>query len=229
VNLPLGTLVNGAAVIVGSLAGLSLRGRYPDRVRSIVFTGIGLATLIIGLQMALKMDHPLIVIFSLVLGGAAGALCDLEGRFDRLGETIKRLLRSRDSLFTDGFVTASLLYCVGSMAILGSIEEGLRGDATILYTKSMLDGFASVALASTFGAGALLAFVPVVLYQGALTLCAFAVKDYATANVITELTAVGGTLIAGIGINLLGLARLSISNLLPALAVAAILALFLPH
>jgi len=226
VNLPWGTLVNGAAVIAGSLAGLALRGRFPDRVRAVVFTGLGLATLVIGLQMALKMDSPLIVIFSLVLGGSAGTLCDLEGRFERLGETARKLLRSGDSLFTEGLVTASLIYCVGSMAILGSIEEGLRGDPTILYTKSMLDGFASVALASTFGAGALLAFVPVVLYQGAMTLAAFAVKDYATVHVMTEISAVGGTLIAGIGINLLGLARLPISNLLPALAVAVVLALF---
>jgi len=226
VNLPLGTLVNGASVIAGSLAGLALRGRFPDRMRAVVMAGIGLAILVIGLQMALKMDSPLIVICSLVLGGAAGALCDLEGRADRLGEAAKKLLRSRDGLFTEGLVTASLVYCVGAMAILGSIEDGLRGDPTILYTKSMLDGFASVAMASTFGVGALFAFVPVVLYQGAMTLMAFAVKDYATVHVMNELSAVGGTLIVGIGLNLLGLARLPVSNLLPALAVAVVLAWF---
>jgi hypothetical protein len=225
-NPPWGTVVNAASVIAGSLAGLALRGRFPDRVRAVVMTGLGLATLVIGLQMALKMDNPLIVIFSLVLGGAAGTLCGLEGRFERLGETAKKLMRSRDGQFTEGLVTASLIYCVGSMAILGSIEEGLRGDPTILYTKSVLDGFASVALASAFGVGALFAFVPVALYQGAMTLAAFAVKDYATAHVMTELSAVGGTLVAGIGINLLGLARLPISNLLPALPGAVVLALF---
>jgi hypothetical protein len=225
-NLPWGTLVNAASVIAGSLAGLALRGRFPDRVRAVVMTALGLATLVIGLQMALKMDNPLIVIFSLILGGAAGTLCDLEGRFERLGETAKKLMRSRDGLFTEGLVTASLIYCVGSMAILGSIEDGLRGDPTILYTKSVLDGFASVAMASTFGVGALFAFVPVALYQGAMTMAAFAVKDYATVHVMTELSAVGGTLIAGIGINLLGLAKLPISNLLPALAAAVVLARF---
>jgi len=223
--IPVGSLTNAAAIIIGGTVGLLLHGRFPERVRTIVFQALGLCVSIIGLQMALLMSKPLLVIFSLILGGVAGELVDIESHLERLGDRVKTLARSKNTLFTDGFVTASLIYCVGSMAILGSFDEGLRGDPTILLTKAMLDGFASVALASTYGAGVLFSSVPVFCYQYGLTLVAGAFQSFFTEALMAQITAVGGILILGIGINLLGILKIRISNLLPSLVAIVILSL----
>jgi hypothetical protein len=188
-----------------------------------VFQGLGLSVLVIGLQMALKMDRPLVVVFSMVLGGIAGELLGIEEHLESLGERVKGLARSRNALFTEGLVSASLIYCVGSMAILGSLDDGLRGDPTILLTKATLDGFASIPLASTYGVGVLFSAVPVLLYQGAITLAAGSVRELATPQLLTQITATGGLLILSIGVNLLGIARIKVGNLLPALVAAALL------
>ena len=222
-DMPLGTLANAAAIVSGSLIGLVMHGRFPESVKKIVFQGLGLSVLLIGLQMALRMDRPLVVVFSMVLGGIAGELLHIEDRLEGLGERVKTLARSRNALFTDGFVSASLIYCVGSMAILGSLEDGLRGDPTILLTKATLDGFASIPLASTYGIGVMFSAVPVLLYQGAITLAAGGVRDLATPGLVNQITATGGLLILSIGVNLLGFARIRVGNFLPALAAAALL------
>lgn len=224
-TLPLGSLVNAAAIILGSLAGMALHGRFPERFRSIVFQGLGLCVLLIGAKMALTVSNPLLLIFSILLGGLAGELLRLDAAFGRLGERAKTLLRSGNPQFTEGLITASLIFCIGAMAIVGSFDEGIRGDATVLYTKSILDGFASVALASTFGSGVLFSFVPVLLYQGALTLFAGLFQQHFTPAVISQLTATGGLLILGIGLTLLDIKRVNLSNLLPALPIAVLLAL----
>ncbi|QLA16469.1 DUF554 domain-containing protein [Desulfolutivibrio sulfoxidireducens] len=223
--IPVGSLTNAAAILAGGVVGLLLHGKFPERVRTIVFQALGLCVAVIGLQMALKMSEPLVVIFSLILGAVAGELVDIETRLEHLGDRVKALARSKNTLFTDGFVTASLIYCVGSMAILGSFDEGLRGDPTILLTKAMLDGFASVALASTYGAGVLFSCVPVFCYQYGLTLVAGAFQGFFTEALMAQITAVGGLLILGIGINLFGVVKIKISNLLPSLVAAVVLSL----
>lgn len=223
--LPTGSLVNAAAIIAGSLVGMALHGRFPDRFRLIVFQGLGLCVLLIGAKMALTVTNPLLLIFSILLGGLAGEMLRLDRGFERLGERAKTLLRSRNPDFTEGLITASLIFCIGAMAIVGSFDEGIRGDATVLYTKSILDGFASVALASTFGSGVLFSFVPVLLYQGGLTIFAGMFQQHFTPIVISQLTATGGLLILGIGLTLLDIKRVNLSNLLPSLVLAVALAL----
>lgn len=222
-HMPVGTLVNALAIVAGGLVGLLLHGRFPEGVRRLVFQGLGLAVLVIGLQMALKMDRPLLVVFSLMLGGVAGELLRLEDRLEALGDTVKTLARSKNALFTDGLVTASLIFCVGSMAILGALDEGLRHDPTILLTKATLDGFAAIPLASTYGVGVLFSAVPILLYQGSMSLLAGCIREVATPELINQVTATGGLLIVAIGINLLELTRIKISNFLPALVAAVLL------
>jgi hypothetical protein len=223
--LPVGSLVNAGAIIAGSAIGLLLHGRFPERIRTLVFQALGLSVLVIGLQMALQMTMPLVVIFSLVIGGIVGELIRIDAALERVADRVKAVAKSRNSLFTDGLVTASLIYCIGSMAILGAFDEGLRGDPSLLFTKAMLDGFASIALASTFGAGVLFSFIPVLVYQGGLTLLAGSLQPFVTETLITQITAVGGVLIIGIGVNLLDLLAIRLSNLLPSLLVAAALSL----
>ncbi|MFZ5427319.1 MAG: DUF554 domain-containing protein [Thermodesulfobacteriota bacterium] len=221
--MPIGTIANAAAIVAGSLVGLLMHGRFPENVKKIVFQALGLSVLVIGLQMALKMDRPLLVVFSMVLGGIAGELLRIEDRLESMGERLKSVARSRNALFTDGFVSASLIYCVGSMAILGSLDDGLRNDPTILLTKATLDGFASIPLASTYGVGVMFSAVPVLLYQGAITLAAGSVREVVTPELLMQITSTGGLLILSIGVNLLGLARIRVGNFLPALLAAALL------
>lgn len=226
--MPVGTIVNTLSIIAGSAVGMLLGKRFPDNIRVIVFQGLGLAVLLIGMQMALKCQAPLILIFSILLGGITGELIKLEDFFNSLGDRLKKRIKSKNELFTDGFVTASLVYCVGSMAIVGSFDEGLRGDPSILLSKAILDGFASIALASTYGVGVLFSFIPVFLYQFGLTIFAAQFKGVFSEALITELTAVGGLLILGIGFNLLDIKKIRIGNLLPALVFVVVLsAIFL--
>ncbi|WP_147818911.1 DUF554 domain-containing protein [Salidesulfovibrio onnuriiensis] len=215
--LPVGSLANAAAIILGSLAGCLLHSRFPERIRVIVFQGLGLCTLLIGLQMAFKVQNILVVIFSILLGGITGELLRLDTLFERLGNRFKTAVKSENPKFTEGLITASLIYCIGAMAIVGSLEEGVTGDPTVLYTKAILDGFASVALASTFGSGVLFSFIPVLLYQGALTLFAGFFQQYFSPELIAQLSATGGLLIVGISITLLDIKEIRLSNLLPAL------------
>ena len=223
--LPTGALVNAAAIILGSGLGMALHGRFAERFRRIVFQGLGLCVLLIGLQMALTGKNALILIFSILLGGLLGETLRLDHMFERLGDRAKVALHSKNPDFTEGLITASLIFCIGAMAIVGSFDEGIRGDATVLFTKSILDGFASIALASTYGSGVLFSFIPVLLYQGGLTVFAGIFQDHFSPLVISQLTATGGLLILGIGLTLLDIKRINLSNLLPSLLVVVILTL----
>ncbi|MBI9113007.1 DUF554 domain-containing protein [Maridesulfovibrio ferrireducens] len=221
--IPIGSLVNAAAIIGGSLIGVMLHSRFPERIRQIVFQGLGLSTMVIGMQMALKVQDILILIFSILLGGIIGELLKLDTLFERLAGKLKKIIGSKDTGFTDGLITASLIFCIGAMAIIGSFEEGIKGDTTILYTKSILDGFASIALASTYGMGVLFSFIPVLLYQGALTIFANSFQEWFSPLMIEQLTATGGVLILGISLILLEIKRINLSNLLPSLGMVIIL------
>lgn len=223
--LPIGSIVNALAIIGGSLIGCWLQSRFPERIRAIVFQGLGLCVLLIGIQMSLKVENILIVIFAVLLGGITGELIRLDTLFERLGNRFKKMIGSKNAKFTDGLITASLIYCIGAMAIIGSLEEGMRGDPTVLFTKSILDGFASIALAASYGSGVLFSFIPVFLYQGILTIGANYFQQYFSELMISQVTACGGLLVVGIGINLLELTEIKLANLLPALGYVVILTL----
>ena len=221
---PVGPLVNAAAVIAGSMLGMALGSRLPERMRAIVFQGLGLCTLLIGMQMAFKTASPLILIFSILIGGLCGEAVKLEERFMRMSDRLRDRLHSDNPLFTEGLVNAAVLFCIGAMAILGSFDEGLRGDRTLVYSKSIMDGFSSIALASAYGLGVSFAAVPVLLYQGTLVLFAGSLQPWLGPALLNEITAVGGLMVIGIGLNLLNLTRIPLTNMLPALPAAAALA-----
>ncbi len=224
----IGTIVNVATIIVGSILGILLRGKLPDKFKKIVMQGIGLAVILIGLQMAFAAsgsEDTLIVIFSLVLGGITGEILKIEERLDKTGALLKSRYSKNDALFVEGFVHASLIYCVGAMAIMGSIQDGLNNDPSILYTKALLDGTASIAFAATFGIGVIFSAVPVFIYQGAITILASRAQQLLQEAAIRELTATGGLLIFAIGLNILGISKIKVGNLLPSLFVAVLLAL----
>lgn len=221
--IPIGSLVNSAAIIGGSLIGVMLHSRFPERIRQIVFQGLGLSTMVIGIQMALKVQDILILIFSILLGGIIGELLKLDTLFERLASKLKKMTGSTDTGFIDGLITASLIFCIGAMAIIGSFEEGIKGNTTIIYTKSILDGFASIALASTYGIGVLFSFIPVLLYQGALTIFAHSFQGWFSPMMIAQLTSTGGVLIIGISMILLEVKKINLSNLLPSLGMVILL------
>jgi uncharacterized membrane protein YqgA involved in biofilm formation len=229
-----GTIVNAAAIIIGGLLGILLPG-IPDNVKRTVMQGLGLAIAVLGLSMALKTENFLIMIVSLVAGGLIGEWIQVERRLEQVGQWLERksgaLTRQGGrGRFSEGFVTATLVYCVGAMAILGSIDSGLRNDHMILYTKSLLDGFSSIIFASTLGVGVLFSSVPVFVYQGCIALGAsvitLLVGDDMLNAMIIEVSAVGGVLIIGIGLNVLEIKRIHVGNLLPSLLIAALLVPF---
>jgi uncharacterized membrane protein YqgA involved in biofilm formation len=220
----LGTVINAGAVIVGSSVGLLIHSRLPRRITTIVFQGIGLFTLFLGITMAMKVGNFLVMIFSIVLGSIAGELLNVDGRITSMSEFLKRKIRLKSERFTEGLVTAFLIFCMGSMSILGPIEEGLGKPPNILLAKSVLDAFSSMALAASLGVGVLFSVIPLVMYQGGITLFAGYVQGFFTSALINELTAVGGLLLMGLGINILEIKSLKILNMLPSLVIVVILA-----
>ncbi|QWK09555.1 MAG: DUF554 domain-containing protein [Thermoflexus hugenholtzii] len=226
-----GTLINVATVVAGSGAGLLVGSRLPERIRQTVLSGLGLMTLVIGMSMALQTRNPLLMLASLLLGGVIGELLGLEERLQALGRSLETRVSGHSgegSAFVKGFVTASLVFCVGPMTILGSIQDGLTGNYTLLAIKATLDGFASLAFSASLGIGVMFAALTVLIYQGALTLGAGLVKAVLTEAMITEMTAVGGTMILGIGLLLLDLKRVRVASFLPGLFIAPVLVALAP-
>ena len=209
VFLPIGTLVNMLTVIIGSIIGLQLQQVFPDNIQVIIFQAIGLGTLLIGIQMSLKLPdgYLLIFIFSLILGGVIGELIDLQGLLNGMGDWLKSTFGFTNSAFTEGLITAFLLFCIGSMTIVGAIEEGLQGKRELLYVKSTLDGITSIAFASTYGIGVLFSIFPMLLLQGSMTLLARQAKQFFTPKLIATISSIGGILIVGIGFNLLNIQK----------------------
>ncbi|MBI9097968.1 MAG: DUF554 domain-containing protein [Spirochaetaceae bacterium] len=216
-----GTLVNAAAILAGGLIGLIVHKKTPEKLIKIAFQGIGLFTITLGIMMAIKVDSILFMIFSIILGGITGELLKIDSLMDRLGERLKKISRSENSQFSEGLVTAFLLYCMGSMTVLGAIEEGLGSYPNLLLAKSVLDGIASIALASTLGVGVLFSIVPLVIFQGGLTLFAGSLQTYLTESVISEISATGGLLLLGLGISILEIKKIKTINMIPALLFAA--------
>jgi uncharacterized protein len=223
----LGSLVNAAGIIIGSLLGLLLR-RIPESMKQTVMTGIGLFVMVLGLDMALESEQLFIVIISLVFGAVIGEAIDIEKKLHQVGHLLeKKLSRNQTGDFAQGFVSATLIFVIGAMAIVGSLDSGLRQDHDILYTKSMIDGFTSMVLSSTLGIGVLLSAVPVFIYEGGIAVFATVIHQYVPESLledlISEITAVGGILIFAIGINMLAIKAIRVANLLPSLAVVAVI------
>lgn len=214
-----GTLVNVLAVVAGSLIGMSAGDKMPDRYKSIVLAALGLGTLLIGLKLALLTQHLSLVLAALLLGAITGTALNLDGRLNRLAQWLSSLANQESPTFVTGFVSASLLFCVGPMTIVGSIQDGSIGDHTLLYTKSLLDFFAATALASSLGIGVLFSAITVLIMQGGLTLGGRYIGALTEGVLIDEMSAVGGLMIVAIGLHLLDIRKLPLANLLPGLVI----------
>jgi len=215
-----GTLVNSSAILVGSLIGLAAGRRIPERLKTIVMQGLGLSVILIGLQMALTGKDIILIVGCLLIGGVTGELVNIEKCLENIGERIKQRFRSDSATFAQGFVAASLLYLTGAMMIVGSIQDGTTGDSHILYIKSLLDGVASIALASSLGIGVAFSALSVLVVQGGITLLASHLLFLKMPAVLEAITATGGVLILAIGLNLLELKKIRVGNLLPAIFYA---------
>lgn len=221
-----GTLINIATVFIGGTLGCLLGSRLPERVRQTVVTGLGLFTLAYGISMFIKTQNAIVVVLSLLIGIVLGEWWNIEKGLNNLGTWLEvKVLNSTDESsqkrFIKGFLTASLLFCVGPMAILGSMQDGLTGDYQLLVVKSILDGFAALAFAASMGVGVLFSIIPVFLYQGGITLLAVQAQSFFSEAMITEMSAVGGVILLAIGIGgLLELKPIRTANFLPALVLA---------
>ncbi|SDO68944.1 hypothetical protein SAMN04487897_11990 [Paenibacillus sp. yr247] len=224
-----GTIVNAIAIIVGGLLGMMLP-RISEGIKSTVMQGLGLAITVLGITMALKSNQIVLVIMSVVVGGIIGELLRIEYRLGQLGDWLQANLRKgsfdQTSSISEGFVTCTLVYCIGAMAILGPLDGGLRHNHDILYTKSLLDGFLSIIFASTLGLGVIFSAVSVFVMQGvialAATVIAMAFSQASLDAMIVQITAVGGVLVIGVGINILQIKKINVANMLPALVIAAV-------
>jgi uncharacterized protein len=226
-----GTLLNAATVFVGTLLGLLIGKRLPERVQNTLFGALGLVTLLIGISGALTTRNPLIILGSMLLGGLLGELLHIEGGLKRLGDAIERRSGQSEKSVSVAFVTSSLVFCVGPLSILGPLANGLTGDINDLAIKSMLDGFAAIAFAATLGWGVLFSIVTILLYQGGISLAAQVLKPVLDANpaALVELNAVGGVILMALGFKLLKIRDLPVANYLPALVIAPALAVFVAH
>lgn len=224
----LGTIVNTAAVLLGALLGLLLKKGLPVRFQDIIMKGLALCVLLIGISGALKGQNTLISILSIVVGAIIGELVDIDRRLNTLGRLIEsRFAKGGDQTVARAFVTSSLLFCVGAMAIVGSLQSGLSGDHEMIYTKSMLDGVSSIIFASSFGYGVLFSAVAVFVYQGTIVLLAQWIAPVLSDAIIAEMTCAGSLLIIALGLNMLGLTKIKVANYLPALFMPIVLCLFL--
>ena len=227
----LGTLINAVLIIAGSLIGRIFKD-IPESMKDTVLSIIGLAVALLGIKMGFESANFIILIISLVVGAVIGEWLDLDQKMNRLGQWVESLFsknRSEDNHINiaEGFVTASLIFVIGSMAIIGALDSGMRNDHTILITKGIIDGFTSIILASTLGIGVLLSAVPVFIYQGMIALCSGVISAYipnaALDMFITEMTATGGVMILAIGLNIAGLTKIKAANLLPGIIVVGML------
>jgi len=221
-----GTFINVAAILIGGSIGLLFGTRIPERFKNTVIAGMGIFTAALGLDMFLESGNQLIVLGALLIGALIGEWVGIEDWLQKLGQTLEKRFSSEseagsNSRFVRGFMVSSLLYCIGPIAILGSIQDGLSGDYNLLAVKSTLDGFASIAFASTLGVGVLFSSVIVLVYQGGVSLLANQLHAIVTDPMMAEMTATGGILLIGVGLsNLLEIKKIRVGNFLPALAVA---------
>ncbi|MCK8824540.1 DUF554 domain-containing protein [Fuchsiella alkaliacetigena] len=219
-----GTIVNTVAIIVGSGLGICLGRKFSTSLKETLLQGLSLAVLLIGMEMTLESNQLSVVIFSLVIGGIIGELLGIESKLKNFGNWLESKFAVGHGGIAEAFVRTTLIYCVGAMAIMGAIQDGLTGNPDILYAKSMLDGFSAIAFTSTMGIGVIFSSLSVLFYQGTITLLANSLQFLLTPEIVAEMTATGGLLIIGICINILGMAEIKVGNLLPSIGVAIFLA-----
>jgi uncharacterized membrane protein YqgA involved in biofilm formation len=219
-----GFLVNTVTVMVGTGVGYLARARLPEKIKKIIFTGLGLSTIAIGAQMALGTDNLFIVVGSIIIGGIIGQIIGIEEWLEDVGEKLKKRVGSSSTTFVLGFVTASLLFCTGPMTIVGSLEDGFAQKADLIYIKSLMDGAAAIALTASLGIGVVFSALTVFIVQGLLTGLGAAMGNFISQAVLNEISATGGLLILGIGFNMLTDAKIAVGNFLPALVIVAITA-----
>ena len=213
-----GTLINILTVLIGSAIGLLIRSKIPENYKLILLQAIGLLTLVIGLQMALRTQEMLIMMSALLLGAITGQLIDINSKIELFAEKLKkRFANQNDKYFTEGFITASIIFCVGPMTILGALNDGLKGDYQLLAIKSILDGFTSIALSATFGIGVIFSIITIAIIQGGISSFASYADSFLNDIMIAEMTAVGGILIVAIGFGILNIKKINVANFLPAL------------
>ena len=234
----LGTIVNTAAIVVGGVSGTAIKSGLPQRYKNIIMQAIGLSVLIIGVSGALQgmykitkegtisREYITVMIFSLVIGGLIGEFINIEDKLDKMGLWFQKKFIKGESNFAQGFVTASLIYCVGAMAIVGSLEDGLMGNTNTLFAKSILDGVSAIVFAATMGIGVSFSAIPVFVYQGSITLLAGFVKPWLTADVISQMSLVGSLLIMGIGLTMLEIKKIKVGNMLPAIFLPFVFYIF---
>jgi len=230
----LGTIINTLSVIIGGSLGLLIKGGIPEKIKQILIQACGLATLFIGIGGALQemitingtkisVSGTILVVCSLAIGGFIGQLIDIEKRLDNVGNKLKTLAHAdQDNHFVEGFVTVSLIICIGAMAIMGSIQDGLTGDYSTLLTKAILDGIIALVFASSLGIGVIFSSIPLAIYQGLITLLAVFIAPLLTDAMISGMSMVGSVLIFGVGINLLWDGKIKVGNMLPAIVVPII-------
>lgn len=218
----LGTIVNVATIVIGTLLGIIIKTGIKDAYKETIMNGISLAVILIGIMGGIESDNIIIVIASLVIGSIIGEALDIDKKLDHLGLKMEKRFGKGDSNFSKGFITASLVYVIGAMAIVGPLEAGLSGNYETLFAKSMLDGISAILFASSLGIGVAFSAIPVFIYQGSITLLANLIKDLLTPEAINEMSAVGGLLILAIGINLLGIKKIKVANMLPAIFIPLI-------
>ena len=223
-----GTFLNIATVLIGGVIGLVFGARIPDRLKGTVIAGMGLFTAAMGLQMFMDTENPLIVLGSLLIGTLLGEWMRIEDGLQNLGRILEqRFSREGDdgsNRFVRGFLTASLLFCVGPMTILGSIQDGLTGDYNLLAVKSVLDGFAALAFTSTLGVGVMFSTIIILVYQGGISLLAAQLNAVVTPSMMNELTATGGVILTGLAISsLLEIKKIRVGNMLPGLLIAPLI------
>lgn len=224
----LGTIVNCITIAIGCFLGLVAKGKIPERIGKTIMSGLALCTIYIGISGALEGEDTLQMIISIAIGALVGEIIDIDKWLERLGAFLERKFSKEGSSgsIAQGFITSSLLFCVGAMAIVGALESGLKGEHTTLFTKSILDGISSIIFTSTLGIGVAFSIVTVLIYQGGITICAGMLAGVLSNTVITNMSAVGGLLILGLGLNMLGIIKIKIANMLPAIFIPIIFGLF---
>lgn len=222
-----GTIINAITIIIGGLAGSIAKARIQERFASLIVAALGLYTVSLGVRFAIESQKMMVVVFSLVIGGFLGEWINIEKKLDQLGQYVQNRAKGTSGNFSQGFVTSSLLFCVGSMAIMGSLQSGLAGKHDILMTKAVMDGIISIVFASSMGIGVAASSISVAIYQGCLTLLSSVIAPYLGTAVVTEMTATGGVLLIGVGINILEIKKIKVGNLLPAIFLPILLMLFI--
>ncbi|HON53088.1 MAG TPA: DUF554 domain-containing protein [Bacteroidales bacterium] len=225
----IGTLINAGAILLGGTIGLVAHSKLPPKITKIVFQAIGIFTMFVGIQMALKSNNYVLIVFSLLIGSIIGELFDFETTIQRLSKKLTKKQSEKTEQFINAIVTTFILYCMGSMAILGAIEDGLGYKPNLLIAKSILDGFSSIALSAAFGPGVIFSIIPLIIFQGGITLGAQYITHVVGEKIILELSAVGGLLLIGLALSILEIKKIHVTNMLPSLLIVLIAGFIMFH